>query len=88
MEASSQPSQKVTDALAEAILNEDFREKLFTDPDTAVSGLNDQDRKILKSIPRDAFDSCVQSFLTRAPSGTEPVAITLIWHRDKPAAAP
>ena len=51
--------ESVQDILFRAVREEDYRELLFSDPNTALDGyeLNEQEEQALKGIQREAFDA-------------------------------
>jgi hypothetical protein len=64
MEASKQPSAKVTEVLGRALVDDDFRRQLYDDRSSAVTeyGLTDSDQQVLSNIPQEMFDQQASAF--------------------------
>lgn len=66
MQGSPQPNPEVIKILGQALVDDDFRNDLFADPDSATKdySLTDHDRQRLKKVARqpDAFDELRRTF--------------------------
>jgi hypothetical protein len=64
MEASKQPSPKVTEVLGRALVDDDFRKRLYEDRTAAVTeyGLTASDEQVLSNIPAEMFEQQATAF--------------------------
>lgn len=74
MEASDNPSPEYTRVLGLLLVDDEFRDTFYADPDSALGGygLSDEDRMYLNGIPRDVLNKTVEQFR----AGTSVVGVT------------